>query len=170
MSESPYCSYGNKIYFICGVSGSGKSTIGQALSDILAIPFYDGDDFHPADNVAKMKSGLPLDDTDRKGWLQAMNQFILKTESGLIIACSALKEMYRIQLSEDIERQIHWIFLDGSFDLIYKRITSRTHHFMPPSLLHSQFEILDIPEYAIRCDINNTVEQIIDTIIKESKS
>ena len=169
MKDQTNGAYSTHIYFICGVSGCGKSTIGRALSKKINLPFYDGDDFHPTDNVDKMKSGIPLDDTDRKGWLQAINQFILNSNSGLIIACSALKEIYRAQLSEGIDSQIHWIFLDGSFDLIYKRITERSDHFMPPSLLHSQFEILDIPAYAIRCDISNPIDMIINTITKESK-
>ncbi len=156
------------IYFICGVSGCGKSTVGKTLSEKIDLPFYDGDDFHPEENVTKMESGLPLNDEDRKGWLAAINQFVAKSKTGLIIACSALKEIYRIQLAEGLEKQIHWIFLEGKFELIYNRMTSRMDHFMPSTLLQSQFDILKIPDYALVYDIDNTVEEITENIISET--
>ncbi|MFT4532793.1 MAG: 6-phosphogluconate dehydrogenase [Saprospiraceae bacterium] len=153
-----------RVYFICGVSGCGKSTVGRALSKKIDLPFFDGDDFHPKENVAKMASGQPLDDKDRKRWLTAINKLISQSEDGLIVACSALKEKYRAQLSEDITKKIHWIFLNGDFDLIYNRMISRIDHFMGPNLLQSQFDILEIPNYAIECDIKYSVEKIVQNI------
>lgn len=164
MTESIDDTFDTNIYFICGVSGCGKSTIGSALSERIGLPFHDGDDFHPPENVAKMKSGLPLNDEDRKSWLAAINTFISSSETGLIIACSALKEIYRVQLSLGVTRRIHWIFLNGDFELITNRIKSRKDHFMPSALLQSQFDILDIPDYAQVYDIDDTVDEITESI------
>jgi len=148
-----------------GVSGCGKSTIGKALSEHWNAPFFDGDDFHPAANIAKMAGGNPLNDSDRAPWLAAINAFAkdqLKT-NGCIIACSALKKSYRDILSEGQADQTTFIHLQGSFDLIQARMAARDH-FMPPALLQSQFDTLEPPDNAIDIDINLSVEQIIAAI------
>lgn len=156
------------ILFIMGVSGSGKSTIGQLLAEKLNLKFYDGDDFHPPENVTKMAKGLPLDDDDRHGWLLRLNELAKKNKStGAIIACSALKHAYRKQLRAGIEDQIEFIFLKGSFDLVAERLNRRKGHFMPPELLKSQFEALEIPTSAKVVSIDNSPEEIVENIINQ---
>lgn len=149
-----------------GVSGSGKSTIGKLLSQEFNIPFYDGDDFHPKENIEKMSSGRPLNDKDRQGWLEALNDLALKElkKSNCIIVCSALKQKYREILIQNIETQSEWIYLSGSFDLISKRLNSRENHFMPSDLLKSQFDILEEPRDALLVDISLSPNEIIKTI------
>ncbi|MDX2249525.1 MAG: gluconokinase [Bacteroidia bacterium] len=158
-----------KIYYIMGVAGSGKSTIGKMLADKLNIPFFDADDFHPPSNIEKMKSGQPLNDDDRRPWLQniadtARNQLSV---SGAVIACSALKENYRRLLCEGIESHTEWVFLNGSKEIIEERMSLRKDHFMPPALLTSQFQTLETPANAITIDISLSPEEIIAQIVTE---
>jgi 6-phosphogluconate dehydrogenase len=152
-----------------GVSGVGKSTIGNLLSKKLSIPFFDGDDFHPDDNILKMSKGEPLNDNDRLGWLQILNELAIKqlTNKGCIIVCSALKESYRDILSTNIKRSTKWVFLRGSFELIKERINKRKGHFMSSDLLKSQFDILEEPKNAIEIDISLTPDNIVEVISKE---
>lgn len=160
-----------KIYYVIGVSGSGKTTIGQQLAKNLSLPFYDADDFHPAANIEKMKSGQPLNDQDRQPWLERLAQ-LAKDElerQGAVITCSALKKHYRVTLSKAIESQVHWIFLDGTFDVIYARMNSRPGHFMPPELLQSQFDALERPDHAIIISILAEPDQIIREILSKTK-
>ena len=134
-----------------GVSGAGKSTIGIDVAARLKIPFFDADDFHSGANKAKMEKGIPLNDEDRKGWLKSLNNLARKEvqSHSLVIACSALKESYRQQLMLNIEDQCRWYLLSGSFDAIKERINKRKGHYMPGSLLQSQFDLLEVPAYAI---------------------
>ena len=157
------------VIYIMGVAGSGKSTIGIKLSEATAIPFFDADDFHPPANKEKMKAGKPLNDDDRKGWLSTINELAKENsqKSGAIIACSALKEKYRNQLSEGIKSTVHWIILQGSFSLIQERMKARKDHFMPAGLLQSQFDTLETPEYAVVMDIKNDPDEIVADIIKK---
>lgn len=159
------------IVYIMGVSGSGKTTIGQKLSGASGIPFFDADDFHPPANKEKMKAGHPLNDDDRKDWLVRINE-LAKDQSqqkGAIIACSALKEKYRYVLSEKIETPVHWVLLQGDFGLIQKRMEARKGHYMPPSLLQSQFETLEPPANAIVVNIENDPEEIVADILRQIK-
>ncbi|MBT8184013.1 MAG: gluconokinase [Eudoraea sp.] len=154
------------VFFIMGVSGCGKSTIGNLLADALSLPFFDGDDFHPPSNVKKMAAGDPLNDNDRKDWLIALNKLAVKhSKKGAVIVCSALKASYREILSEQIAHSVTWILLKGTFDEIQRRLDARKGHFMPPSLLRSQFETLELPENAITVDISPSPEEILHRIV-----
>lgn len=156
------------VIYIMGVSGSGKSTIGRALAKRTGIAFYDGDDFHPQANIKKMEAQQPLNDDDRYGWLEAIHTFVkekLELNHSTIIACSALKEKYRLQLSEEIPNsQIYWVYLNGDYDTILKRMQSRAGHFMPSALLQSQFDTLEAPENGIIVDIRWPIENMIEYI------
>jgi len=153
-----------------GVSGSGKTTIGQLLAEQLKLPFYDADDFHPKENIQKMKSGHALNDEDRQPWLERLSDLAQKEiqNKGAVITCSALKEKYRIVLNQTIEKQVHWIFLDGSFETILERVNNRPGHFMPPELLQSQFDALERPKNAITFSILAPPYQIVEKIIKQT--
>lgn len=156
----------NKVIFIIGVSGSGKSTIGKLLADDLKIPFFDGDDFHPESNIKKMSDGQPLNDSDRQGWLETLNNLAKQqlAKSDCVIVCSALKQKYRDILSIDIESQTKWIHLSGSFEKILERLKSRKGHFMPSDLLKSQFDILEEPKNAITIDTSKKPREIINEV------
>ena len=154
---------------VMGVSGSGKSTIGRLLAERLGCPFYDGDDYHPAANVAKMAAGIPLDDADRDGWLAELAALIavgLARGEGGVIACSALKRQYRDVLSVD-ERRVRFVYLRGEFDTIWARLQSREGHFMGANLLQSQFDALEEPRGAIVVDTSLEPEQVIDRILEQ---
>lgn len=157
---------------VMGVSGSGKSTVAAALAERLDWPYEDGDKFHPRSNVEKMKAGHPLTDADRLPWLQAIAAEIERVgKSGrhLIIACSALKRSYRDILVHG-RHDVRLIYLDGSRDLIAKRLTQRKGHFMPPQLLDSQFRALEIPtgdERVITVSIDASVSAIVESIMQK---
>ena len=152
-----------------GVSGVGKSTIGNLLSKKLNIPFFDGDDYHPEDNILKMSNGEALNDADRFSWLQTLNKLATKQLkiNSCIIVCSALKEKYRAVLNSNIEENTKWVFLKGSFDQIKERINLREGHFMSGDLLKSQFDILEAPKNALEININLSPNTIVEMIDKE---
>jgi carbohydrate kinase (thermoresistant glucokinase family) len=154
------------VIYIMGVSGCGKTTVGQLLSAKTAIPFFDADDFHSISNKEKMKQGHPLTDADRAEWLQQLNQLAIEQVplKGAIIACSALKEKYRVVLSTGIDT-CEWVFLQGNFAEIYERLKKRAQHFMPAALLQSQFDSLEVPENAFTVDIKNDAETIVALIL-----
>lgn len=147
-----------------GVSGSGKSSIGKALSNKLGLPFIEGDDFHPAENIAKMISGISLEDADRWDWLESLNIEMRKCKNGAVLSCSALKESYRKIIFQNIENN-QIVFLDGDFDLILERMKKRSNHFMPSKLLESQFEALEKPSNAYKVAINQSIEKILAQIL-----
>ncbi len=158
------------VFIIMGVSGTGKSTIGKMLSDTLNIPFFDGDDYHPEANVQKMSAGHPLNDEDRKGWLTRLNELAKAHKSkGAVIACSALKEMYRELLAAGMNNQIAFVYLEGSFELIKSRLENRKGHFMTSALLQSQFDTLEPPSDAIVAPISMTPSQILNHILNQLK-
>jgi gluconokinase len=132
---------------LMGVSGCGKTTVGKTLSQVTSIPFYDGDDFHPQSNKDKMASGVPLDDTDRQPWLQSIVDFATeKCDSGqpVLVACSALKKKYRDQLRQ-LNHPVIFIHLFASIEIISARQANRPGHFMPASLMESQYAALETP-------------------------
>lgn len=128
---------------VMGVSGSGKSTVGRLLAERLGVAYADADDLHSAANIAKMAAGVPLDDTDRAPWLDAIAEWITgRGDRGGVITCSALRRRYRDRLRADAPA-VFFLHLDGPVELIAARLAARTGHFMPSDLLRSQFEALE---------------------------
>jgi gluconokinase len=159
-----------QIFIVMGVSGSGKSTVGKLLAKQLEFNFFDGDDYHPEDNVKKMSNGIPLNDTDREGWLRRLNLLAKEHfDKGAVIACSALKKTYRDSLMKDVETPMEFVFLKGSKEQISQRLKERKDHFMPPGLLDSQFNTLESPKNAITVDIQHPPEKIVSKIIEYLK-
>lgn len=129
-----------------GVSGSGKSTVGQALAGALRVPFADADEFHPAENIAKMSAGTPLTDGDRWPWLDGIGRWLAqRRESGAVATCSALKRSYRDALRAHAP-DVWFLHLDVDRAVIAERVAHRSHHLMPASLLDSQLDALEVPE------------------------
>lgn len=157
-----------RFFIVMGVSGCGKSSVGQTLASRLGWSFYDADDFHPPENVAKMASGTPLDDSDRAPWLSALHDLIsssLREDKPGVLACSSLKERYRQQLLDGNE-SVQIVYLKGSYDLIWSRMSARKDHYMKPHMLKSQFEALEEPSNALTMDISMSVEDIVQEILK----
>jgi gluconokinase len=152
------------IYMIMGVSGSGKSTVGKALAEKLACPYFEADDFHPAANKEKMHSGIPLTDEDRWPWLRSLGQAVHYAGETSVFSCSALKESYREFLRQEI----------GPFKVVYmeitpeeasKRVGSRQNHFMPATLVSSQFAALEVPKDCIRVDATAKIDAVLAIIL-----
>jgi gluconokinase len=151
-----------------GVSGSGKSTVGAALARRLGVPFADADAFHPPANIAKMAAGTPLADDDRYPWLDAVGQWLAGHDDGGVMSCSALKRRYRDRLRSHCVH-IEFLHLTGSPDLIGRRQAGRPGHFMPSSLVESQFETLqplDPDEHGMAVDVGQSVEAIVETFLE----
>ena len=149
-----------------GVTGCGKTTVGALLAQDCGWAFYDADDFHPAENVAKMKSGTPLDDEDRWPWLDRLNALLLDSErqgKSLVLACSALKQAYRDRLARGCA-SARFVLLDGDTELMRARLAARRGHYMNPALLDSQFAILEPPPDALRLDVSGSPERLVQRI------
>ncbi len=149
---------------VMGVAGSGKSSIGKALAQRLGVPFRDADEFHPKANIDKMSAGIPLTDADRWPWLDAIGKALGESDGRLIVACSALKRSYRKRLIEAAGRPLVFLWLDGSKATIGARMSHRKHHFMPLSLLDSQFATLEPPgpdEPVVRVSIEPPLNQVV---------
>ncbi|MEQ9426651.1 MAG: gluconokinase [Cyclobacteriaceae bacterium] len=159
------------IFIVCGVAGSGKTTIGSHLADKLNLPFYDADDFHPENNIEKMKLGRPLTDADRVVWLRQLSIRVVKWENdgGAVLACSALKEFYRQILIPIETDKVKWIVLHGTKELIADRIKKRKGHFFDITLLDSQFEIFENPSYGWHYNIEYQADEIAEAIVKRYK-
>ncbi|MCW2711942.1 MAG: gntK [Marmoricola sp.] len=151
-----------------GVSGSGKSTVGAALAQRLRVPFADADDFHPPANIAKMTAGDALDDDDRQPWLETIGEWLREHEgSGGVMSCSALKRMYRDQLRRHAPTT-EFLHLDGTHEVITRRQASRPGHFMPASLLASQFATLEPlapDENSVVIDVDQSIDAIVDQYV-----
>jgi gluconokinase len=155
------------VILLMGVTGSGKTTIGLALAESLQWQFIDADDFHPPANVAKMRVGISLDDADRIPWLASLHDAVvgwLEAEANVVLACSALKDSYRGQLS--VSPEVRIVYLRGSRELISLRLSERHGHYMNPDLLDSQFATLEEPRDALVVDVEATVPQIVANIRK----
>jgi gluconokinase len=151
------------VVILMGVCGSGKTTVGELLANKMDWSYFDADDFHPEENVAKMATGVPLTDDDRFPWLHILageiDRWILSGEN-CILGCSALKEKYReILMGERPEVQL--VYLKGSKELIGGRLQERVHRYMPATLLDSQFEALEEPQNALNVDIGPTPKEIV---------
>ena len=153
------------IVLVMGVAGVGKTTIGEALARALGARFIDADDFHPAENVAKMKAGIPLQDADRWPWLDRLNEELRKHRNA-VLACSALKESYRQRLAKGVA-DFRIVYLHGTADLLRQRIKARQHRYMPAALLESQLATLEPPSDAIAVDVATTPEQCVAAILTE---
>lgn len=147
-----------------GVSGSGKSTLGALLADALAVPFLEGDSFHPPENVARMAAGIALTDADRDGWLRTLaGQLKQHADSGVVMSCSALKRSYRDVLRGGAP-ELALICLAGAPETLAQRMAGRSGHYMPPSLLASQLATLELPqpdEHALTLDIRHAPQQLL---------
>ena len=156
------------VIVIMGVSGAGKTTVGRALADALSADFAEGDTYHPPENVAKMASGTPLDDADRLPWLNALSREIgtwLDAGRTVVLACSALKRRYRDILREGHGGAVRFVYLKGDGPLIQGRLDERRDHFMPASLLMSQFDALEEPRDAIWIDVAESPDDIVPRIL-----
>lgn len=153
---------------IMGVSGCGKSSVGAALSDRLGIPYRDGDDLHPAANVEKMRAGVPLTDDDRWPWLDRVAQ-VLRDEAPVIVGCSALRHDYRDRIRQGAGGPVRFVHLAGDRAVIAARMAARTGHYMPTSLLDSQFATLEPPgpDEALTVGIDQEVDAIIATLLPQ---
>ncbi|MCW5873255.1 MAG: gluconokinase [Anaerolineales bacterium] len=152
---------------VMGVSGAGKTRVGRALAAALNVPFLEGDEFHSAENIAKMQSGQPLTDEDRRPWLAVLNTTLRQhAASGqrVVLACSALKQDYRKQLGQG-GVPLHFVYLKGTPELIARRVQGRKRHFMPASLVDSQFGVLEEPDEAIVVDAGQTVGRIVSAVL-----
>lgn len=156
------------VVIVMGVSGAGKTLIGQKLALHLSVPFYDADNFHPADNILKMHNGMPLTDRDREPWLKSLGENIQEWNrgQGAVLACSALKKIYRDQL-RSASKEVVFVYLKGVKSLIAERLELRKGHFFDSSLLDSQFEALEEPPDAITVSIDRPPDDIVKTIIEE---
>ena len=152
---------------LMGVAGVGKTTIGSKLSQETGLPFFDGDDFHSKANRDKMTAGVALTEEDRQGWLIALQGVIDKelTNTGCIVACSALRETYRELLAKKNTSKVKFVFLEGSTELIQERLKARKGHYFPLTLLPSQLEIVERPTQALTLSITNTPSQLVTTIM-----
>jgi len=155
------------VILVMGVSGCGKSTVAERVADALTLPFVEADSLHPASNIQKMSSGTPLTDQDRQPWLEQVRdecRLLSSTHDGCVVACSALKKRYRQTLS-DAHPTMSIVFLYGEFSTIHSRMSARSGHFMPDTLLRSQFDALEDPRGepgVVAVNIDQTLTELID--------
>ncbi|MHA6830995.1 gluconokinase [Ralstonia pseudosolanacearum] len=158
------------IVVVMGVSGCGKSTVGRMIAERLGCAFRDGDEFHSEANRAKMHAGIPLNDDDRKPWLETIRAYMDETTAGgrsLVVACSALKERYRDVLCGGPSDSTAFVYLKGDFELLQNRLAARKDHFFNPALLRSQFDALEEPADAIVVDIGLPPETAVQQAVEQ---
>ena len=157
---------------VMGVSGSGKSSIGEEIARGLRLQFVEGDALHPASNVEKMSKGIPLTDEDRMPWLDRIGETMetsLAKGEGIVVSCSALKRIYRERLRSAVGGNLYFVYLEGSKELLTDRMGHRKGHFMPTSLLESQLQTLEVPtgeKGVVTVDIDDTIETIAAEALK----
>ena len=159
------------VVIIFGVSGAGKTTIGQLLTEELAWRFYEADDFHSQANIDKMHAGVPLTDEDRQPWLERLRGLIercLAAKENAVLTCSALKKSYRSYLR--VNKEVEFVYLRGSYELVANQLRRRQGHFMTPELLRSQFATLEEPEAAegvIAIELGRSPRELVEEIKKK---
>ncbi len=157
-------------FVVMGVSGCGKSTVGQLLAEQLGVEFIEGDQYHSTDNVQKMAYGKPLNDSDRMQWLAILAEKLAQakaSQKSLVMSCSALKKSYRDILRSG-NPNICFVYLQGTFDVLYQRVSERSHQYMPASLLTSQLATLEPPqqsEKALTFDVSQTAKEIANNVV-----
>jgi gluconokinase len=160
-------------YVVMGVSGCGKSSVGEAIAAHLGIAFIEGDALHPASNIARMSEGIPLTDEDRFPWLDIIGREIAAAVAGgngIVVSCSALKKIYRDRLRAFAGGRLTFVFLDGSEELLAGRLSARKGHFMPASLLRSQLATLEDPtgeDGVLSVDISGTQTEVLEIAIEQ---
>lgn len=155
---------------IMGVTGCGKTSVGEALAEKLGAQYVDGDDLHSPESIKKMMSGIPLENKDRWPWLKQVGERLGQADVYCIIGCSALKRVYRDRIRQFAGDNVIFVYLAGTRDLIFSRINTRTGHFMPTTMLDSQFAALEPPtaeESAITVNIDQSVNSIVEDLMKE---
>ncbi len=156
-------------FVIMGVSGCGKSQIGQAFSKAVGARFFDGDDLHPAENIAKMSRGEPLNDEDRKPWLGKVGAQLAGSDEPVVIACSALKRFYRELIVETAGKPVTFLYLEGTREVLSERMKHRDGHFMPVALLDSQLATLEPPgpdELTVKASIDQTPDEVVAELLR----
>ena len=160
------------VIIVMGVSGCGKTTLGKTLAGRLDLPFIEGDDFHPPDNVSRMAAGIPLTDADRSPWLDTLAAAIRHQagDTGAVVTCSALKRQYRDRLRQGYGGRLLFVLPVVGRDTLKQRLAARTGHYMPASLLDSQLSTLEEPgpdEFAVRVDgrlpLSRQIEEVLDS-------
>lgn len=149
---------------VMGVSGSGKSTVGEKLAEALKLPFLEGDSLHPQSNVDKMVAGIPLQDEDRWPWLDQIGERLAAANDGIVVSCSSLKKSYRDRMRAASGGSLMFVFLDGSFDVLHQHMGQRSGHFMPVKMLESQLATLESPvgeALVFRADVADSIEKIV---------
>jgi gluconokinase len=160
-------------YVVMGVSGCGKTSVGEAIARHLGVAFIEGDALHPQSNIAKMSQGIPLTDDDRFPWLDRIGEEIrtaLTEGKGIVTSCSSLRKIYRDRLRAFAGGKLTFVFLKGSEELLAGRLAARKGHFMPPSLLRSQFATLEDPsgeDGVLTVDISGTTAEVIEIALGE---
>jgi gluconokinase len=149
-------------FVLMGVSGAGKTTVGERVAADLGLTFIEGDDFHPHDNIAKMSSGVPLTDEDRKPWIDALAKGVneRRPQRDAVIACSALSRFVRDQLRAAVREPLHYLLLTAAQPVIAKRLQARARHFMKAGMLESQFAALEAPTDAITVDVDRPLPEV----------
>lgn len=153
-------------FILMGVAGSGKTTVGKQVSTQLHLPFYEGDDFHPPQNIAKMSSGIPLTDADRGPWIDALVAALnSRGERDAVIACSALSTFVRDRLRAGLKEPVQFLWLSGEPELIEQRLQTRPKHYMKAGMLASQFAALQAPHEAHRIDIRQPLDKVVADVV-----